>query len=71
MTFKGTSKAGTIVLEPGVEIPDGVEVQVRVKDPVGDPLGKMAALAIETGVPDLAANVDHYLYGHPKVRDDE
>jgi hypothetical protein len=27
----------------------------------------MMDLAVETGVPDLATNVDHYLYGHPKA----
>jgi len=31
-----------------------------------DPLFDMGRLAVETGIPDLARNVDHYLYGHPK-----
>lgn len=35
-----------------------------------DPLFTMGELAVETGVPDLSTNIDHYLYGHPKVEDD-
>ena len=31
----------------------------------------MGDYAIDTGIPDLATNVDHYLYGHPKVGDDK
>ena len=31
------------------------------------PLLRMMDLAVETGIPDLATNVDHYLYGHPKA----
>ena len=41
-----------------------------------DPLLKMLDLAVDTGIPDLGYNVDHYLYGHPrkewpKASDDE
>jgi hypothetical protein len=32
-----------------------------------DPLLRMLDLAVETGIPDLATNVDFYLYGHPKA----
>ena len=28
----------------------------------------MGELAMETGIPDLAIHADHYLYGHPKVK---
>ncbi len=34
-----------------------------------EPLFSMADLAVETGVADLATNIDHYLYGHPKKND--
>jgi hypothetical protein len=27
----------------------------------------MGEEALETGIPDLATNADHYLYGHPKI----
>jgi hypothetical protein len=30
-------------------------------------LFRMGDYAMETGIPDLATNADHYLYGHPKV----
>jgi hypothetical protein len=32
-----------------------------------DPLLRMLDLAVETGIPDLATNIDFYLYGHPKT----
>ncbi len=31
---------------------------------------RMDAGTISGGIPDLARNLDHYLYGHPKVEDD-
>ncbi len=30
MTYRGTMKNGSVVLEPGVELPDGVEVEVAL-----------------------------------------
>lgn len=33
-----------------------------------DPLARMPDLAVETGIRDLATNIDHYLYGLPKAR---
>ena len=76
MVYHGKVKDGTVVLDPGVELPEGAEVRV-VLEPAGesqpssgdDPLSRMAELAVETGIPDLATNVDHYLYGHPKAGD--
>lgn len=29
----------------------------------------VARYAVDTGIPDLGLNHDHYLYGHPKVTD--
>lgn len=34
-----------------------------------DGLSRLADLAVPTGTADLAMNIDHYLYGHPKVSD--
>jgi hypothetical protein len=34
--------------------------------PTDDPLLRLIELAVDTGIPDLAENADHYLYGHPK-----
>lgn len=75
MSYKGTVKNGVIVLEPGVKLADGTFVSVEpeprpaVKDEGLDPAWRMDELAGDTGIPDLAVNLDHYLYGHPKVTD--
>jgi hypothetical protein len=76
MVYHGRVKDGTVVLDPGVELPEGAVVRVELElaaepqaSSAEDPLSRMADLAVETGIPDLATNVDHYLYGHPKVSD--
>ncbi len=67
MTYRGRVESGAIVLEPGAELPEGAEVRVEVAGTVSlDPLFDLTDLAVDTGIPDLATNVDHYLYGHPK-----
>jgi len=75
MTYRGTVKGNVVVLEPGAELPDGTLVHVETGALGGngsvagrDDLFRMGELAMETGIPDLALNVDHYLYGHPKVK---
>jgi hypothetical protein len=76
VTYQGKVEKGLIVLEPGVQLPEGARVRIEL-EPVeaptngqqDDPLLRMKDLAVETGIPDLAANVDHYLYHHPKVTD--
>lgn len=74
MTYRGRVQNGVVVIEGGAAIPEGTlvtiethEVQTSAADE--DPLYKLGELAIEGGVPDLALNIDHYLYGHPKVSD--
>ncbi len=76
MTFEGTVQGGVVVLEPGAQLAEGTLVGVEpipVKKPAvvcsDDDLARMGELAVETGIPDLATNADHYLYGHPKVTD--
>lgn len=75
MVYRGKVKDGIIVLEPGAELPDGAEVRIEVEllgmpsEGQGDPLLRMSDLAVETGIRDLATNIDHYLYGHPKTDD--
>ena len=76
MTYQGKVKDGAIILDPGVQLPEGTLVRIELlpgeggeADPVADPLLEMTSLAAETGISDLATNVDHYLYGHPKVGD--
>ena len=76
MVYHGRVRNGTIVLEPAIELPDGAAVRVELELPgespvctENNPLLKMVELAVETGIPDLATNVDHYLYAHPKASD--
>ncbi len=74
MTCKGKVTNGVVVLEDGARLPEGADVTVRTigpstASPEADPLLQMSELAVETGIPDLATNIDHYLYGHPKVTD--
>lgn len=73
MTYRGRIKGGAIVLDSEVELPEGAVVRIEL-EPVGegrqaDPLFRMTELAVDTGVRDLATNIDHYLYGHPKASD--
>lgn len=76
MTYRGKVKDGAIVLDPAAELPEGALVRIELEPKEGpqsetpsDSLWEMTSLAAETGIRDLAANIDHYLYGHPKVGD--
>jgi hypothetical protein len=78
MTYQGTVQNGVVVFEPGVNLPEGSPVRVEVvevatreeRSSKDDILFNMADYAVDTGIPDLAVNIDHYLYGHPKVTDE-
>ncbi len=50
-----------------VDLREGEIVEITI-DPVSakDPAFEILDLAIDTGIPDLAINIDHYLYGLPK-----
>lgn len=74
MTFRGRVAGGAIVLEPGVDLPEGTVVRVEVETRAAaseedDEFSRMVDLAGESGVADLATNIDHYLYGAPKAED--
>ena len=76
MTFEGTVQGGVVVLEPGAQLAEGTLVRVEPIATVASDQGqkafdifRMGDLAVDTGIPDLATNIDHYLYGHPKVTD--
>jgi hypothetical protein len=80
MVYLGTVHNGVVVFENGVSLPEGSPVRVELLQTAkrdeglsdeDDALLNMADLAIDTGIPDLAVNIDHYLYGHPKVTDDK
>jgi hypothetical protein len=82
MTYRGVVQQGAIVLPPGVKLPDGTEVQVKVVPPPKshefDALEGLAhqqyllelaerAKDLPGELPvDFAINHDHYLYGTPK-----
>ena len=76
MIYRGRVTNGVVVLEGGVNLPEGTAVHVETVEtsqPAGEDerLYRLGELAVPTGVPDLALNIDHYLYGHPKVDDAE
>ncbi len=71
MIYRGYVKNRVVVLEPGIELPEGTEVIV---EPVTTPPPRKT-LAEQLGdligsVPDLPADMaeqhDHYLHGAPK-----
>ena len=75
MVYLGKIVNGAVVLDGDVALPEGSGVAVTLLEgsdgSANDPLYRLPDLAVSTGIPDLAVNVDHYLYGHPKVNDDQ
>jgi hypothetical protein len=79
MTYRGHVKGGMVVFESPIPFPDGTEVSIErvdepkenVLDDPNNPMIQMLDLAVDMGIPDLATNIDHYLYGHPKVDDEK
>jgi hypothetical protein len=80
MVYQGTVHNGVVVFDNGVQLPEGSPVRVELVAPdvteaahsqADDILFRMGEYAIDTGIPDLAVNIDHYLYGHPKVTDEK
>jgi hypothetical protein len=70
MVYRGKVRDNVVILEPGIRLPEGADVRVEIllePQPHQDPLLSMTDLAVETGIQDLATNIDHYLYGHPKA----
>jgi len=73
MSFAGHVQNGVVVFDSPAPLPEGTEVRVVPKLPgetpvkrsllerLGDVVGRADGLP-----PDTSANVDHYLYGHPK-----
>jgi hypothetical protein len=74
MVYRGRIDHGVVVLEDDASLPEGTVVDIV---PVGsnasadaeERLYRLADLATPSGIPDLAVNIDHYLYGHPRVDD--
>jgi hypothetical protein len=70
MSITTVVEAGKIVIPPGVDWPDGTvvrveaveEQQVTLYETMKDFVGVVDGLP-----PDMAANHNHYLHGHPKA----
>jgi hypothetical protein len=74
MVYRGCVRNGTVVLDDEVRLAEGTLVTVQTADvplpaATDDPVYRVGELAASTGIADLATNIDHYLYGHPKVAD--
>jgi hypothetical protein len=74
MIYRGRVTNGVVVLDDAAHLPEGTVVRVETVEasrPAGEDerLYCLGELAVPTGVPDLALNLDHYLYGRPKVDD--
>jgi hypothetical protein len=74
MVYRGTVKGGVVEFDGGIAPPDGTIVQIepmpQSSPPANgdtDPLFRMSELAVDTGIDDLATNIDHYLYGAPRA----
>jgi len=70
MTWTVKVANGAIQLPPGVQLPDGAEVRLTIPDSQPPPsfAERYAAyIGVAGDLPqDLAANLDHYVHGHPK-----
>ena len=81
MVYRGTVKNGVVVFENGSP-PDGTLVRIEPVMPFCEKTAtpqpasarpaiwdKLLALAgtVEGLPPDASSNLDHYLYGHPKI----
>jgi hypothetical protein len=70
MVYRGYVRGGVVVLDPKVELPEGIEVRV---EPLPAPAGKTLAERLGDligSAPDLPSDMaeqhDHYLHGAPK-----
>lgn len=77
MIYQGTIQNGVVVFDAPVPLPDGTLVEVvsaliddvaSMPDIENDPLYNMDELAVDAGISDLAAKINHYLADgrHPK-----
>ncbi len=72
MVYRGTVRNGVVEIEGDNGLPDGTRVNIElVAQPetdgtAGDSLFDICRRAVPIGQSDLATNLDHYLYGHPK-----
>jgi predicted DNA-binding antitoxin AbrB/MazE fold protein len=70
------SEAVEAIFENGVFRPlkpvglaEGERVKITVVERATDPAADFSDIAVDMGIPDLATNIDHYLYGLPKQKE--
>lgn len=71
MVCFGTVRNGVVVPKGKPKLREGTRVRIEVVKDAPDPrkpkpVFRLSDLAVPMGVPDLAAEDDHYLYGTPK-----
>lgn len=71
MTYRGHVKNGAIVLDDPVQLPEGIEVDVALRESSMQPGTLLERFSDLVGScpnlpPDLAENHDHYLHGQEK-----
>jgi hypothetical protein len=70
MKYHGTVRNGTIVLDDGVQLPEGTRVKVPPVNEAGEELTLIWLLKYAGCLKDLpadfAAEHDHYIHGTPK-----
>ncbi len=66
MTYHGTVRNGRVELPDGVHLPDGTVVRIEPVQLDEDSAYDLVDEAVSTGIVDLAAQHDHYVYGVPK-----
>jgi hypothetical protein len=68
MTYLGTVRNGKVELEQGAELAEGTRVRVEpiADSEEADPAYQLHLEAVDAGIPDLAREHDHYIYGTPK-----
>jgi hypothetical protein len=69
MVYRGQIQNGVVVFEGNARPPEGAIVEVqpinaKSENTADDPIYHVGELAGPTGCPDLARNIDHYLYNH-------
>ncbi len=79
MTYQGHIENGTVVMEDGVKLPEGRKVTILLADTSAEDVSQhdeglslyerlKDVIGTAKGLPaDASQNVDHYLYGAPKV----
>jgi hypothetical protein len=76
VVLRGSIHNGVVVFDGEVPLPEGTPVvveavQTHATPLAEDPVYRLGELAAPTGISDLALNIDHYLYGHPRTADGE